>query len=50
MIYKIAYVAFALSFLLGTVLDNKFRGSVIKIMQGLIIFMVFVAQVCEVGE
>jgi hypothetical protein len=50
MIYKIAYAAFAISFLVGTVLDNKFNGSDIKIVQGLIIFMVVVAQMCGVGE
>lgn len=50
MIYKIAYAVFAISFLVGTVLDDKFRDSGIKIVQGLIIFMVVFAQICGVGE
>ena len=50
MIYKIAYAAFAVSFLVGIVLDKKFKGSGIKIVQGLIIFMVLVAQTCGIGE
>lgn len=50
MIYKIAYAAFAISFLVGIVLDKNGKGFCIKIVHGLIIFMVLVAQTCGVGE